>query len=78
MKNYTPKLILLASALAVAGMFAIPVSSDKTATNDGPRTVAAAKKKGGNGQGDDRSEAKGDNGNGGKKKGGGKKGGKKK
>lgn len=83
MKKHTPKLLLVASAVAVAGMFAIPMigSADAAATNnaasmnDPARVVAKAGKKGG--QGDDRSAAKGDNGKGdkggGKKKHGGKK-----
>jgi hypothetical protein len=90
MKKYNPKLTLLASALAVAGMFALPtIGSGIAATNDdSTRVVAKAGEsgqggerstaKGDNGQGDDRSAAKGDNGGGGKKKGGKKKGGKKK
>ena len=77
----TPKIILFTSAAAVAGMFAIPMTSADRAASYGTseRVVATAKKKGGqgddrsaakgaNGQGADRSDAKGDNGQGGKKK----------
>jgi hypothetical protein len=78
MKKHTPKLILLASAVAVAGMFAISTigsgsNAYNAATNDGsaplndPARVVAkkgGKKKKGGGQGDEHSTAKGDNGQG--------------